>query len=240
MLRRAIRRFGVIPVVLWMTGASILVSLLATLGLNGWRTDSSGLRIAILVPAIVAPIFSFIQLSLIAQLERARESLQKLSITDELTQTFNRRHFMAVAQQLFAVSQRNNKPFSLILFDADDFKKINDTHGHLVGDRVLKHIADLTRINIRAGDLLARFGGEEFIVLLPEASALKAFDVAQRIQQSLWENPVAQNVHPTVSIGIATFKPNMLSLDDLLCNADDALYRAKNAGKNRIERVTVA
>lgn len=237
-----LKRFGVIPVVLATTGISIVLSVLITLIVHGWRFDSSGVRTAILVPAILAPMFSYLQLTLIAQLEQTKENLHHLSVTDELTQIFNRRHFLAVAQQTFAVSQRNSKPFSLVLFDADDFKKINDTYGHITGDQVLKHIAKLTQGNIRAGDVLARYGGEEFIVLLPETPMPRALEVAQRIQQSLWEQPFAlhKGIYPTVSIGVATFKPTMQQLDDLLSQVDDALYRAKNSGKNRIERITIA
>lgn len=226
-----------------MTLLSVVLSVLVTMSVHGWRFDSSGVRIAVLVPLIIAPLFSYMQLSMISQLEKIHDNLQQLSITDELTQTFNRRHFMAVAEQTFARACRDGHGFSLILFDADDFKKINDVYGHQMGDRVLKHIAAMTCTNVRAGDLVARYGGEEFIVLLPEASMPKAVEVAQRVHDSIAHNSVQLDGKPvfaTVSMGVASYKPTVSTLDDLLSQADHALYKAKKYGKNRIERMTVA
>ena len=126
----------------------------------------------------------------------------------------------------------------MLLFDADDFKKINDTHGHLVGDRVLARIAEVTRAHVRKGDLVARYGGEEFAVLLPDTQAAEALEVAERIHQEIHGNPVTHAGKPivaTVSMGVVTLEVDHQTLDELLAKADGALYRAKSGGKNRIE-----
>ena len=241
MLRGLVKRYGVVRSVLILTLSSILVSELVTQGFNlitENRLSLSGALVALVVPLIVAPIFSGVQVQSIHQLEQAREAMHRLSITDELTQIYNRRYFMEVARQAFTDRQKG-MPFAVVLFDADDFKKVNDTYGHVVGDQVLRHIAEVTQASIRKGDVLARYGGEEFIVLLPQTDQAQALEVAERIQQAILFNPAYSAGEPlkvTVSMGVATCQPYMQDPDDLLIAADDALYRAKNLGKNRIEQ----
>lgn len=240
-MRRLLLTYGLGRTILLMTVASILVSEMVNFivsyaadGQVGW----SSMTIAFIVPAIVAPLFSWLQLRLVYQLEEAREKLQRLAITDELTQTFNRRHFMAAAEIVFLQAQRGKGPFSVVLLDADDFKQVNDGYGHLAGDEVLRQLAENIRKSIRKHDLLARYGGEEFIVLLPSTHLEEALEVAERIRVAILHNPAEVNGIPlkvTVSIGVATFKPTMQSLDNILSLADKAQYQAKNAGKNRIE-----
>lgn len=241
MLRGLVKRYGVFRSVLILTGSSIVISQLVTQGFNlitDHRLSLSGALIALVVPLIVAPLFSGMQVQSIYQLEQAREAMHRLSITDELTGIYNRRYFMEAARQAFAARQRG-EPFAVVLFDADDFKKVNDTYGHIVGDQVLRQIAEVTRQSIRKDDVLARYGGEEFIVLLPQTGQAQALEVAERIQQSILFNPAYSAGEPlkvTVSMGVATYQPYMQDPDDLLIAADDALYRAKNLGKNRIEQ----
>ncbi|MCX7601683.1 MAG: GGDEF domain-containing protein [Meiothermus sp.] len=241
LMRRLLLSYGLGRTILLMTGASIVVSEIVNFmvsyaadGQVGW----SSVMIAFIVPAIVAPLLGGFQLRLLYELEEAREKLQHLAITDELTQTFNRRHFMEAAERVFLQAQRGNGPFSVVLLDADDFKQVNDAHGHLVGDGVLRQLAENIRKSIRKHDLLARYGGEEFIVLLPDTHLEGALEVAQRIQEAILHNPAEVGGKPlkvTVSMGVATFEPTMQSLDEILSLADKAQYQAKNAGKNRIE-----
>lgn len=241
MLRKLLQQYGTVRVVGLLTLASVALSLMLTYAvsyLQNGHVSASGLFIGFIVPLIIAPVFSYFQLRLIAQLEQAYSELHRLSITDYLTNTHNRRYFIQQAQQMFAMAQRDLKPLSVLLFDADDFKKINDTHGHLVGDQVLARIAEVTRAHVSKGDLVARYGGEEFAVLLPNTQIPEALEVAMRIHQEILNNPVTYAGSPivaTVSMGVVALELSHRTLDELLAKADGALYRAKNTGKNRIE-----
>lgn len=242
MLRKLLRRFGVGGTVGIMTLASIALSELITLSISlaqDGHTSWYAAMIAFLVPAIIAPLFSSMQLRMVAQLEQAHNKLQHLSITDELTQTYNRRYFAEVADREFERSRQARNQVAVLLMDADNFKKVNDTYGHHVGDQVLRQMANITRSCIRKNDVLARWGGEEFIVLLPQASLAEALEVAERIRISVLSNPVELPEKPlavSVSIGLATLESTMQRFDDMLRAADKALYRAKHQGKNRVEQ----
>ncbi|MBF6596200.1 MAG: GGDEF domain-containing protein [Thermaceae bacterium] len=246
MLRKLLKQFGVGRTVLLVTLASVLVSEMVTVVsayLVGGGPGPTGLLIGAIVPLIVAPLFSSVQLSLISQLEQARDELHHLSITDELTQVYNRRHFLQKAQRVFDQSRSTTQPFALVLFDIDDFKRVNDTYGHMVGDQVLRQLAEVAHASIRKHDLLARWGGEEFMLLLPQTGPDEALEVARRVQQGIAQNPPlgpGEALKLTLSIGVSFFQPQISTLDDLLRQADDALYRAKNLGKNRVETMLMA
>lgn len=236
MLRAFLKRFGLWPTVALLTLASVLVSVLVTLMFNGGHADSTAIRIAILVPCIVAPLFSTHQLRLIQQLERTREELHRLSITDELTQTYNRRHFMQVAEHRLAQASQG-KGLSILIFDLDDFKALNDRYGHLTGDAVLAEVCRRCALSLRREDVFARYGGEEFVVLLPTTDHREALEVAERLRQVVAEHPVEVEgfaIPVTISLGLATQRGLEQSLDELLNHADDALYQAKQRGKNRV------
>lgn len=156
------------------------------------------------------------------------EALRVLARTDSLTGVTNRRHFFELAEQEFADAARNGQPLSVILFDIDHFKRINDTHGHQAGDEMLKGVAQLAGGQLREADLIARYGGEEFIVLLPRTSAADAFVVAEDMREDL-----AARLRVTMSSGIAGILESDDTLDRLISRADQALYRAKDAGRNR-------
>ena len=129
------------------------------------------------------------------------------------------------------------RPLSLLLIDADHFKKINDSHGHPVGDAVLRHIARLMSATFRQIDLVARIGGEEFAVLLPAADLASVQRAAERLRSALEAQPATTDAGPvpcTVSIGIATMDESTAGVDALLKRADDALYAAKHSGRNRV------
>ena len=225
-----------------MTLASIGLSEFITLSISliqdghtSWHTA----MIAFVVPALIAPLFSSMQLRMVAELEQAKDKLQRLSFTDELTQTYNRRYFAEVAAQEFERARKARNQVAVLLLDADNFKKVNDTYGHDVGDQVLRRMADITRKCIRKNDVLARWGGEEFIVLLPQASSGEALEVAERIRTSVLNSPVQLPDQPlvvSVSIGLATLDSAMRRFDDMLGAADKALYQAKHKGKNRVEQ----
>jgi diguanylate cyclase (GGDEF)-like protein len=164
--------------------------------------------------------------------------LTTLATTDELTRLPNRREWQIKTSQAILQARRYQKALSILLIDVDHFKHINDHYGHLTGDLVLKAIATICQQNIRGPDSVARWGGEEFVILLPETDQAQALIVAEKIRQA-----VAQFVHcshehdtfnVTVSQGVTSLLPGDNTLDELLSRADQAMYKAKKAGRNCI------
>jgi diguanylate cyclase (GGDEF)-like protein len=167
-----------------------------------------------------------------------KRRLEVLSITDQLTNTFNRSYLFLRLQEEFQRAQRYGLPFSYVMIDVDDFKKINDTYGHTVGDRVLNELAEEIRRVMRKSDLLARYGGEEFGILLPSTGLAGAMREAERVRVAIAKLAYSETpagVRLTVSAGVAAFPhATVHTAEDLVVNADKALYKAKGAGKNRV------
>ncbi len=168
------------------------------------------------------------------------EQMKELSIVDPLTGLYNKRYFYERFTEEIHRSERYEFVFSTAIFDIDDFKLFNDTEGHLAGDNVLKEMADIARRSLRSNDVIARFGGEEFIVLMPQTDNEKkeALIVVERMRKNIKESLTRKyekfpRPSVTVSIGISSFPENGKSSEDLIKHADIALYRAKAAGKDR-------
>jgi diguanylate cyclase len=190
---------------------------------------------ATLCTLVLTPLIGTAMLRLVSALDQARRELNVLAIQDELTGVCNRRHFMAVVEREWDRARRYNTTAALLLIDADHFKRINDLHGHLCGDELLRQIARATSSSLRQADVLARFGGEEFIVFLPHTDPLGALDVAERIRAQVEQLTMSWNgatVSATVSIGVAPLRPELPSLDWTIHEADTALYAAKAEGRN--------
>jgi diguanylate cyclase (GGDEF)-like protein len=163
--------------------------------------------------------------------------LKEMAATDELTGINNRRQFFSLAEHEIHRAIRNNTSISAIMIDADHFKKVNDTYGHVVGDEVLRHIAAACQENLRSVDILGRYGGEEFAVLLPDADRKAATRVGERLRKAISHIavPVSEGtLSITASLGISTAKGNDINLKTMMERADSALYAAKNAGRNRV------
>ena len=177
-----------------------------------------------------------------AALQKANESLRQLSITDGLTQVHNRMYFEQQFEQEWRRCARQGLTLSILMIDADHFKKLNDSAGHLVGDSCLRAIAgEIQRHFKRAGELVARYGGEEFIVLLPDTNQNKAVAVAETLRiaiENLLVEQTDQRYRVTVSIGVSTTHPALeQQASQLLATADAALYEAKEAGRNRVHSI---
>ncbi|MEW6527754.1 MAG: GGDEF domain-containing protein [Spirochaetota bacterium] len=172
--------------------------------------------------------------------EQRTEILKWLSITDPLTGLYNRRYFIEQIELEFKRAKRYNRDLSLLMLDIDHFKSVNDNYGHQVGDIVLRKISSIIINQLRDSDLAFRYGGEEFMVILPETKADDAINVAKRMKQEIMESEHAYrnlNFKVTASIGIVSIK-DMLSkfetVDDIIKKVDDNLYKAKNSGRNTI------
>ena len=162
-----------------------------------------------------------------------------LSETDDLTGLFNTRGFAIAANRLFGQAVRYDRPASLLMVDSDSLKGVNDAFGHDAGNRLLRHLAAAIQAELRATDVPARYGGDEFIVLLPETPAKGALDVAERIRKAISATPLVvdgRTIPCTVSVGVACFPEDGRTLDTLAARADRALYQAKKDGRNRVVR----
>ena len=170
------------------------------------------------------------------ELENLYAQMKDIAITDRLTKIYNRWGFYKLAEREIERKKRYNSHLSLISFDLDYFKKVNDTYGHSVGDLVLEKIAERGKYQMRTSDIFGRIGGEEFSVLLPETQKRDALLVAKRLQKAI-RKTIKFNENSliiTASLGISTFSEENSSLEKLMICADKALYRAKETGRNKI------
>lgn len=169
--------------------------------------------------------------------ERTAE-VHHLAITDPLTELFNRRHILNLGNQALRQARRIKQPLSAMMIDIDHFKKINDTYGHVVGDEALQLLSAHMRNEMRATDILGRYGGEEFIALMPNTSLNLAMEIAERLLSNLRKlriNTKYTEINLTASIGVVCFDPEMpTNLDMLILLADQAMYLAKNSGRNQV------
>ncbi|ULQ59147.1 GGDEF domain-containing protein [Brucepastera parasyntrophica] len=159
---------------------------------------------------------------------------EQLAMIDSLTETFNRRYMDLILKKEFFRCSRHNKELSVCILDIDDFKKINDTRGHQFGDIVLKELSLIMKNCVREEDIVCRYGGEEFLIILPETGSDGVTSLASRIQKTSSESPVFDKNHITFSAGTATFPGCALDIENLIKAADQALYKAKLEGKNTI------
>lgn len=167
------------------------------------------------------------------------DTLEELSLTCQLTKLYNRRYLMEHAQSIFYQCVRTANHCSCIIVDIDYFKKVNDTYGHIVGDQVLIHLANILTSSVRSSDVVTRYGGEEFIIICPKSSIESSYKIAERIQRKIKENPYRDGdvvIEITVSIGIADYlySDDIITFTELIDAADKALYEAKESGRNQI------
>jgi two-component system cell cycle response regulator len=174
--------------------------------------------------------------------DRLRHNVQlslEMAITDQLTGLHNRRYMGRHLDSLIANARKSGKPLAFVIMDIDFFKAVNDTHGHDIGDEVLKEFAARIAANTRGIDLACRYGGEEFVVVMPDTDVTFAYSVSERLRKSIETTPIAISRDPgeiniTISIGIAGSEGDADTAEALLHRADQALYRAKHSGRNRV------
>jgi diguanylate cyclase (GGDEF)-like protein len=191
---------------------------------------------------ILGSVYYFIS-QLLKKINEAQQKLEALANIDDLTQLYNRRYFFERFGQEVERAKRYQRPLSCIIMDIDFFKHVNDSYGHLAGDRVLIDIAQILKNNCRRTDLAGRYGGEELIILLPETDAGGAMIIADRIRQMIEEHQTVDSkgaiIGVTVSMGVASLSgaelKNIDKNERIVQYADDALLAAKKGGRNRIE-----
>jgi two-component system cell cycle response regulator len=165
------------------------------------------------------------------------EEIYRLTIMDGLTQAFNARYLYEALEREIIRARRHERPLSVLMFDIDHFKRINDVHGHLAGDFVLKEIARLIQQRIRRDEIFARYGGEEFAIILPETPLDGAVSLAESLRQKVEENVFsfqADKIKVTISMGVAQLTDNDKVANELIKRADELLYTAKRSGRNRV------
>ncbi|NIY90936.1 sensor domain-containing diguanylate cyclase [Vibrio diazotrophicus] len=172
----------------------------------------------------------------ITERKRLEYSLADLASTDELTGLPNRREGMSRLEVMHKASERKDRPYCIAMVDIDHFKKVNDQYGHSVGDLVLKEFASLAKTILRINDVCFRYGGEEFVILLPETNLSDGLNVVERFRQTWATSPLnlleSQIIHSTASIGLVQYQGNNVAFERLIQLCDQALYDAKNGGRN--------
>jgi diguanylate cyclase len=169
-------------------------------------------------------------------LKIAHDRLEHLSRTDRLTELFNRGHWEECLEQEFKRCQRTLHPCSLVIFDIDHFKKVNDSYGHQAGDEVIRQVSNSLRKILRITDIAGRYGGEEFVALLIETDPNAALNFAERLREHIEQLVVKTDAHEicfTISLGISAWRPDFKNRQQWLESADKALYESKHAGRNR-------
>mgnify|MGYP001819601165 CR=1 FL=1 len=188
------------------------------------------------IGGLIAPVASYHTESLNKRLQASNQRLKQLSETDPLTETMNRRRFMEVADQQLALAQRYCYPTSLLLLDIDHFKQVNDLYGHAMGDRALVQLTRVMAAELRETDTMARFGGEEFIMLLPHTAREGALSLAERVRTAARHHIIKHQeseTSVTISIGGVTCESSTTPLDRMISHADKLLYDSKQAGRDR-------
>jgi diguanylate cyclase (GGDEF)-like protein len=181
------------------------------------------------------------------QLKSSLDYQQELAHTDALTGIYNRRYLYQLAGREFDIAMRYQHPLSVIMFDIDHFKNINDTFGHMAGDHILQQVTGIARAELRSADVIGRYGGEEFVIILPMTNAKQAYSLAERIRkkvEALRIQPDKADASVTLSIGISEIyhAAQNKSVDHLIRSADEAMYDAKHAGRNctRIKKAWIS
>ncbi|ABV35993.1 response regulator receiver protein [Shewanella sediminis HAW-EB3] len=171
-------------------------------------------------------------------LKQKSDELRNMALHDQLTQLYNRHFLIEAANQKMAESIRHNNPLSILMIDIDHFKQVNDQFGHQAGDSVLQAVAKALAESNRKEDVVARFGGEEFVALFEHCSIDSAEEKAERLRDKI-ERLMPAGIRITASFGVAELRPNEESFEQLLARADEAVYRAKELGRNRVVSATI-
>jgi diguanylate cyclase (GGDEF)-like protein len=209
--------------------------ILAIVAASGPVAPETVATVGINLTALV--LLAYVATVIAREQRRARDAAIRLSTVDPLTGLFNRTFFFAAVDREIARSARSNRGFCLLMMDLDELKGINDRHGHYFGDRVLAGVGEVIRAGVRRIDTAARYGGDEFVVLLPETDPTGAHVLAEKVRIGVTELdvPVAgTRLQPSISVGVVSFPDDGRTSDELMISADQAMYASKRGGKNRV------
>lgn len=221
--------YSTIVLVLLSIGMSLAISLTIVKFLGGPVTFRTVL-VATVTPGVIAGFFCILILRLVYDLDKAEQKYRELSITDDLTGIHNRRAFMEIAERELAIARRYGVEFSLVVFDIDDLKKINDKYGHLMGDKILQEVAHVCSLEIRQSDVLARIGGDEFVILVTQSENLNIEKYLDRLRQTIRQIQIDGISCPneiSASMGAAKFTKEIETIDELYRLADQEMYKNK-------------
>lgn len=240
MIRALNQRFGSL-------GVTLVASILAVAGTLGMTAvygllikhavSREDLLVVALASATIAPLVINWLATLSYELYQSEQRLSALSQKDPLTGAYNRRYFDEQSRIECARSHRYSQSLAILMIDLDKFKLVNDTHGHAAGDEVLKALVRISSDALRKSDILARFGGEEFVVLLPHADIKEASMLAERLRKAIENSEIKVEeltLHVTVSIGVSILAAHESDSTEMLARADQAMYNAKNSGRNKV------
>ena len=212
----------------FLTAAKILLP-----GIDPMQYAAGAVYIAI--DAVLCAFFGWNRIKLQKREFEARQELTRQSATDHLTQAANRFKLEEETERLMILCRRQEMPLSLVFVDVDNLKSINDEYGHLTGDNILSELVIRIRRHLRASDFVARWGGDEFILLLPDCTLVNSAQIAESIRLSIIAEPFNNDVAVTCSFGVVTMKENS-TFETMLREADDLMYASKKRGKNRVEK----
>lgn len=239
MLPDWVKKLGFVKLLGALTvSASILsfsISILLRLLVDG-AIDWHAMIFPLAVPLLLTPFIGFFFVHLLFELDKAKSQLAVLSMTDDLTGLFNRRYFLDQAHKELTRAQRYGQVFSMLFIDLDDFKVVNDRYGHPAGDKILCMVANTCQHESREADVLARYGGDEFAILMPGLQSHQAVQYADRLRNILSDAKIlyqGQILRTTVSIGVVTWQHEIFDMEALIYLMDRALYAAKHGGKNK-------
>jgi len=244
--------FFVFPLI--VAGAALVVSPQVTLALvsagaigylvaltaapPGSLGPETAARVGINLTALI--LLAYVAMVIAREQRGSRDAAIRMSTVDSLTGLFNRSFFLAAIDREIARSARSGRGFCLLMMDLDELKAINDRYGHFVGDRVLDSVADIIRDGVRRTDTAARYGGDEFVVLLPETDASGAWVLAEKIRLGVSDLVVAgAEARTSMSVGVVTYPDDGRTADELMIAADQAMYASKRTGKNRVMGIPV-
>jgi diguanylate cyclase len=237
-LRRRVLRLGIVRATAIGGAGAAALAAGASAGALWFAGAAIDVRLVLAAAAGTGALLGaavWVLLRMLHDLEAARVRLDVLATRDELTGIYNRRQFLVLADREWARCRRYDMGAAMLMLDVDHFKRINDLHGHLAGDLMLREIARAIADTLRHADFLGRFGGEEFIVFLPHTDTLGALDVAERIRERVatialeWRG---ERITTTLSVGVGTLGAEHDTVGALIADADCALYTAKHAGRN--------
>ena len=220
------------------TAATLGYLVAASTGSSGGFSPETVARVGVNLTALM--LLAYVATVIAREQRRARDAAIRMSSLDALTGLFNRSFFFAAVEREIDRSTRSGRGFCLLMMDLDELKAINDRYGHFIGDRVLNDVGDIIRAGVRRIDTAARYGGDEFVVLLPETEASGAWVLAEKIRQGVAELLVpGTESRPSMSVGVVSYPDDGRTPDELMIAADQAMYASKRTGKNRVMGIPV-